>query len=57
MPRVRRVEMLDRQHDRARIATHMAFGPFGDIRTEGEVRWRRDREVVFRAQWPVRAGR
>jgi carbon monoxide dehydrogenase subunit G len=53
MPRVRRVEMLDRQADRARIATRMAIGPFTDIRSEGDVRWLAGREVVFSSQRPV----
>jgi carbon monoxide dehydrogenase subunit G len=53
MPRVRRVELIDQQPDHARIATYMSFGLFGDIRTEGEVRWRDDREIVFSARRPV----
>jgi carbon monoxide dehydrogenase subunit G len=53
MPRVRRVEMMDRQVDRARIATQMAIGPFTDIRSEGDVRWQAGREVVFRSQRPL----
>src|SRR5262249_8261159 len=53
MPRVRRVEIVDRQPDRVRIATHMSFPLFGDIRTEGDVHWRRDCEVVFSARRPL----
>jgi carbon monoxide dehydrogenase subunit G len=53
MPRVRRVEMVDRQADRARIATRMAIGPFTDIRSEGDVRWQAGREVVFRSHRPL----
>ena len=53
MPRVRRVEMLDRQADRARIATQMAIGPFSNIRSEGDVRWQAGREVVFSSRRPV----
>jgi len=53
MPRVRRVEMMDRQADRARIATQMAIGPFSNIRSEGDVYWDRGREVVFRSRTPV----
>jgi carbon monoxide dehydrogenase subunit G len=49
LPRVERVELLERHADHARIATHMAFGPFGSIRTEGDVRWTDGREIVFRA--------
>src|SRR5215207_5291317 len=53
MPRVRRVEMMERQADRARIATQMAIGPFTNIRSEGDVRWQTDREVVFSSRHPV----
>jgi carbon monoxide dehydrogenase subunit G len=53
MPRVRRVEMMERQADRARIVTQMTIGPFSDIRSEGDVRWQTDREVVFSSQRPV----
>jgi carbon monoxide dehydrogenase subunit G len=53
MPRVRRVEMIDRQPDRARIATQMTIGPFSNIRSEGDVRWHAGREVVFSSRTPV----
>jgi carbon monoxide dehydrogenase subunit G len=53
MPRVRKVEMLDRQPDRARIATQMTIGPFSNIRSEGDVRWQAGREVVFSSRTPV----
>jgi uncharacterized protein YndB with AHSA1/START domain len=53
VPRARRVEFVERGADRARITAHMALGPFGDIRTEGDVRWQTDREIVFRTQRPV----
>ena len=53
MPRVRRVEMLDRQPDRARIATQMTIGPFSNIRSEGDVRWQAGREVVFSSRTPI----
>src|SRR4029079_899892 len=53
MPRVRRVELLDRQPDRARIATQMSIGPFSNIRSEGDVRWQAGREVVFSSHAPV----
>ena len=53
MPRVRQIEMMDRQADQARIATRMAIGPFTDIRSEGDVRWQAGREVVFRSQRPL----
>ena len=54
MPRVHKVEMLDRQPDRARIATQMSIGPFSNIRSEGDVRWQAGREVVFCSRTPVR---
>jgi carbon monoxide dehydrogenase subunit G len=53
MPRVRRVELLDRQPDRARIATQMTIGPFSNIRSEGDVRWNARREVVFSSNTPL----
>jgi hypothetical protein len=53
MPRVRRVELVERGADHARIATYMAFWPFGDIRTEGDVQWRTDREIIFSSRQPV----
>ena len=53
VPRVRRVEMLDRSSTGARIVTHMALGPFGDLRSEGDVRWQLDREIIFSAPRPV----
>jgi Polyketide cyclase / dehydrase and lipid transport len=53
LPRVRRIEFIERKADHARIATHMAFGLFGEIRSEGEVRWQTDREVVFRSRLPL----
>jgi hypothetical protein len=53
LPRVRRIEFIEREACYARIATHIALGPFGDIRSEGEVRWQTDREVVFSSRLPV----
>lgn len=53
MPRVRQVEMLDQQPDRARIATQMSIGPFWNIRSEGDVRWQAGREVVFSSRTPL----
>jgi carbon monoxide dehydrogenase subunit G len=53
LPRVQRVEFIDRGADRARIATYMALGPFGNIRSEGELTWQDNREVVFSARKPV----
>lgn len=47
LPRVERIELIERGADRARIATHMAFGPLGRVRTEGEARWIEGREIVF----------
>lgn len=53
LPRVRKVDILSRGDNQARIATHMAFGPFGTIRNEGEARWETDREVTFVSRSPV----
>lgn len=53
IPRVRRVELLEQHPDHARVATHMALGPFGAIRNEGEVRWQTDRAIVFSSRRPV----
>jgi carbon monoxide dehydrogenase subunit G len=53
MPRVSRVEMLERQADRAQIAAQMAIGPFASIRSEGDVRWQAGREVVFSSRKPL----
>jgi carbon monoxide dehydrogenase subunit G len=53
MPRVHKVDMLDRQPDRARIATQMTIGPFSNVRSEGDVRWQAGREVVFSSRTPV----
>jgi len=53
MPRVQRVEMIERQPDRARIATQMTIGPFSNIRSEGDVRWQDGREVVFSSRKPL----
>ena len=54
IPRVERIEFLQRGADRARIATYMALGPFGNIRSEGELSWQNNREVVFSAHKPVK---
>lgn len=53
LPRARRIEFVERGPDHARIIASMAFGPFGDIRSEGDVRWVAEREIVFTAQRPV----
>jgi hypothetical protein len=53
LPRVRRIEFIERKADHARVATHIALGLFGDIRSEGEVRWQTDREVIFSSLRPV----
>jgi len=53
IPRVRRIELLSQGADHAQVVTYMALGPFGEIRSAGDVRWQTDREVVFSAQRPV----
>ncbi len=53
LPRVRSVDILERHADWARIATHMAFGPFGTVRNEGEARWRDNSEITFVSRTPI----
>jgi len=53
MPRVHRIELMKREPDRARIATHMTIGPFSNIRSEGDVRWQDGREIVFSSRTPL----
>jgi hypothetical protein len=53
LPRVSRVEFLARGADHARIATYMDLAPFGELRSEGDVRWHADRELVFTSRRPV----
>ncbi len=53
LPRVKKVEVLHRSAASARVATHMAMGPFATIRSEGDVHWRQDQEVVFTSHHPV----
>jgi len=53
MPRVRQVDLIEHQPDRARIATYMTIGPFANIRSEGDVRWQAGREVVFSSRRPL----
>lgn len=53
LPRVKRVEVLERETSRARLATHMQLSPFNTVRAEGEVRWQEPREIVFTTREPV----
>lgn len=53
LPRVRRVEMLERNEARARLVTYMAFGPFGELRSEGEVSWTTNETIIFQSRKPV----
>ncbi|MGQ9548777.1 MAG: SRPBCC family protein [Roseiflexus sp.] len=53
LPRVKKVEVLQRGESSARVATHMAMGPFATIRSEGDVFWQQDQEVVFTSRHPV----
>ena len=53
VPRVRRITVIKRNADSATVATEMALGPFGALRSEGDVRWQTDREVVFSTKRPV----
>lgn len=53
LPRVQRIELPQRTDSYARMATYMGLGPFGALRSEGDVRWQTDREVVFSSRKPV----
>jgi carbon monoxide dehydrogenase subunit G len=53
IPRVRRIELISQGERQAQVVTYMALGPFGEIRSAGDVRWQTDREVIFSAQRPV----
>jgi hypothetical protein len=53
LPRVRSVEVLEQGADYARVATQMAIGLFGEIRSVGDVRWQVNREVLFSARRPM----
>ena len=53
VPRVRQITVVERNANSAKVVTHMALGPFGTIRSEGDVRWQDAREVVFSTTRPV----
>lgn len=53
LPRVKKVEVIQRGEASARVATHVAVSPFTTVRSEGEVRWQQDQEVVFLSRQPV----
>lgn len=53
LPRVSRVEFIEHGEDHARIATYMDLAPFGELRSEGDVRWHANRELVFSSERPV----
>ena len=54
IPRVQRVDVLERHSDRARIATHMGLGgAFGTIRCEGELRWVEGESLSFTVHKPL----
>ncbi|MBC8077264.1 MAG: SRPBCC family protein [Chloroflexales bacterium] len=54
VPRVQRVDVLERHADRARIVTHMALGGiFGTIRCEGELRWVEPQSLSFTVRKPL----
>ena len=53
VPHVHKIELVERGASHARVVTHMAIGPFGDLRSEGTVRWQTNREVVFNTTRPV----
>jgi ribosome-associated toxin RatA of RatAB toxin-antitoxin module len=54
IPRVQRVDVLERHADHARIVTHMALGgAFGTIRCEGELRWVEPQSLSFTVRKPL----
>lgn len=54
LPRVRNVEMLNRNASSARLVTHMSLGGiFGTIRCEGDLTWTEPREIVFQVRKPL----
>lgn len=54
LPRVRKVEMLERHDTTARLATHMSLGGiFGTIRCEGDLSWVEPREIIFSVRKPL----
>jgi hypothetical protein len=54
LPRVRKVEMLERHASTARLATHMSLGGiFGAIRCEGDLAWTEPREIIFVVRKPL----
>jgi carbon monoxide dehydrogenase subunit G len=54
IPRVQRVDVLERHSDHARIATHMALGGvFGTIRCEGELHWIDGESLSFTVRKPL----
>ena len=54
IPRVQRVDVLERYADRARIVTHMALGGvFGTIKCEGELCWVEPQSLSFTVRKPL----
>lgn len=56
LPRVQKVELLNRNEElrKARLVTHMSLGGiFGTIRSEGDLTWTDNREIVFKVRTPV----
>lgn len=54
LPRVRKVEMIERKETTARLVTHMALGGlFGTLRCEGNLQWVEPREIVFDVVKPM----
>lgn len=53
LPRVQRVEILERRASSARVRTHMSMGMLGSIAAVGEVQWLEGRELLFQADHPV----
>lgn len=54
LPRMRKVEIIPRDTDSARLVTHMAIGGgFGTIRCEGDLYWVEPHEIIFKVKKPL----
>lgn len=54
LPRMRDVELLERNATSARLATSMTIGErLGAVRCEGDVRWQEPHEIVFTVRTPI----
>ncbi len=54
LPRVQRVDVLSQGQDSAHVRTHMSMGILGSITSEGDVRWIKNRELIFSSPKPAK---